>query len=645
MTPLKFGRYEIKAELGRGGMAVVYRAYDGRFKRDVAIKVLPHQSLSDAAARARFEREAQMIAAIEHPAITPVYDFAEEDGQPYLVMRFMPGGSLADRLIQGALPFAETRRITERIAAALDQVHAHAIVHRDLKPANVLFDQYGEAYLSDFGIARLAQVDTSRSSGAIIGTPAYMSPEQGRGEADIDGRTDIYALGVIVFQMLSGRQPYQASTPIGVVMKHITDPIPSLREARPDLPYSFDRVIEIAMAKERSQRFPTGSELLEALDTAARQAGEELKAGQPPTLAPAGSPVGLPATPPPLTPVQRTPPARWEAANQPPAGPPAEPAVNPFEWGPPVPPERFYGRAAQIIELRNRIGAISAQCVNVVGCRRSGKTSLLHYIQARPDLFFATGQRPLIVLLDFQDARCHSPAGILEGLRRSIERQTGQSPWKRDESEDPYAVEDGLLALREQGRRLILLLDEFEGLGKRLERFQNWGEDWRAKASAGLFALVIASKCPLREVYTTLELTSPFGNLFSQSILGALETEAWRKLAQEGFARSGRTLTPAQLNWIDEMAGGLPYYTQMAAALLWQANDLEVARQQFLFQCQDRFAELWRDLSPAERSALRAAGGLTGETIPPALAANLRLHGLLRPDGRPFSAVFVKDRV
>ncbi len=311
MTPQKFGRYEIKAELGRGGMAVVYRAYDARFKRDVALKVLPSQLLGEAALRTRFEREAQMIASLEHPAIVPVYDFGDEEGQPYLVMRYMPGGSLADRLEQGPMSSAETLHIISRLASALDQVHAHGIVHRDLKPANVLFDQYGEAYLSDFGIARLSESSASLTGESIVGTPAYMSPEQGRGEPDIDGRTDLYALGVILFQMLAGKQPYQATTPIGVVMKHITEPIPSLREARPDLPYTFDQVIGTAMAKERSERFPTGSDLLSALEVATRlaeESGESAPPSRPPeqtpppasvqSLKPPSNP-GIPAVKPP----------------------------------------------------------------------------------------------------------------------------------------------------------------------------------------------------------------------------------------------------------------------------------------------------------------------------------------------------------
>jgi serine/threonine-protein kinase len=196
MPPTRFGRYEIIEELRRGGMASVYRAYDPHFEREVALKVLPPQLLHDATFEARFKREAKVIATLEHSTIVPVHDFGEEGGQPYLVMRLMSGGSLADRLNQGPLALGEASRIIDRMAEALDQAHSKGIVHRDLKPGNILFDGQGNAYLSDFGISKLIQSSTPLTeSNVIIGTPAYMSPEQGRGERDIDGRSDIYSLG------------------------------------------------------------------------------------------------------------------------------------------------------------------------------------------------------------------------------------------------------------------------------------------------------------------------------------------------------------------------------------------------------------------------------------------------------------------
>jgi serine/threonine-protein kinase len=180
MQPEKIGRYEIRAELGRGGMATVYRGYDPRFEREVAVKVLPPELLhADPQFRLRFEREAKIIAQLEHPSIVPVYDVGEENGQPYFVMRYMNGGSLSERIKSGLHSIEEATRILEQIAPGLDEAHSKGIVHRDLKPSNILFDRKGVPYISDFGIAKILQDQAGNVTGSgIIGTPAYMAPEQ-----------------------------------------------------------------------------------------------------------------------------------------------------------------------------------------------------------------------------------------------------------------------------------------------------------------------------------------------------------------------------------------------------------------------------------------------------------------------------------
>lgn len=273
-SPEKIGRYKILSEVGRGGMATVFHAYDPNFERDVAIKVLPPALLHDPQFRTRFEREAKMIALLEHPAIVPVYDFGEQDGQPYIVMRYMAGGSLADRLKEGALSLEETKGIITRMAPALDAAHVKGIIHRDLKPGNILFDQYGNAFLSDFGIARLVKHGSATLTGtAIIGTPAYMSPEQIQGEKDIDGRSDVYALGVLIFQMLTGQAPYKSDTPAKVMMMHILEPVPNITEVKPDLPERVEAVLSQAMAKDREDRFATATELADSMELVSRGEG------------------------------------------------------------------------------------------------------------------------------------------------------------------------------------------------------------------------------------------------------------------------------------------------------------------------------------------------------------------------------------
>ncbi|MBC7879216.1 MAG: serine/threonine-protein kinase [Anaerolineales bacterium] len=267
MQPTKIGRYEIKSELGRGGMATVYHGYDPRFEREVAVKVLPPELLhSDPQFRFRFEREAKIIAQLEHSSIVPVYDVGEENDQPYFVMRYMSGGSLSERIKAGLHTVEEAIKILEKIAPGMDEAHAKGIVHRDLKPSNILFDGKGVPYISDFGIAKITEAQAGGVTGsAIIGTPAYMAPEQATGEASIDGRADIYALGIILFEMLTGKQPYQADTPMGVAVKHITEPVPLILEANPNLPLWIEMVISTAMAKNKNDRFATAVEMIDTL--------------------------------------------------------------------------------------------------------------------------------------------------------------------------------------------------------------------------------------------------------------------------------------------------------------------------------------------------------------------------------------------
>ncbi len=264
MSLRRLGRYEIQREIMRGGMANVYLARDPFVDRLVAIKVLSPHLLQDPAFRARFQNEEKVIASIEHEAIVPIYDFGEHQGQPYIVMRYMPGGTLAERISNGPLNGAELRRTVERIADALDEAHAQGMVHRDLKPRNVLFDAKGRAYLTDFGLAKMVEPSLSLTASGIVGTPAYMSPEQAQGEK-LDHRSDIYSLGLIVFECLTGRLPYKADTPMGIAVKHIVEPVPQIRQVDPHFSLACESVLARALAKNRADRFHTAGDLARAL--------------------------------------------------------------------------------------------------------------------------------------------------------------------------------------------------------------------------------------------------------------------------------------------------------------------------------------------------------------------------------------------
>lgn len=251
-----FGRYEIEEALGEGGMAVVYRARDPFMSRQVALKVLAAHFSTDPLFKDRFHREAEVLAALEHPSIVPIFDFGQQDGQFYIVMRYMSGGSLADRLEKKALRPGEIAEIIGRIAEALDTAHERQIVHRDLKPGNILFDDRGAAFVADFGIAQTTAPATGMTGVFFFGTPAYMSPEQVRNYR-LDGRSDVYALGCVLFEMLTGRAPYDFPSLMDIVLAHVTEPIPKVRDLKPRILEAWDEIVGRAMAKKAEERYPT----------------------------------------------------------------------------------------------------------------------------------------------------------------------------------------------------------------------------------------------------------------------------------------------------------------------------------------------------------------------------------------------------
>jgi serine/threonine protein kinase len=250
---MKFGRYQIIKQIGQGGMGDVYRAHDSQIEREVALKVLLAGAIENATIRERFEREARLIARLEHKAIVPIYDYGVDNGRPYIVMKLMQGGSLADKLKWGGLPAAQAVSVLQRICAALDRVHANNIIHRDLKPANILFDEEGMPFLADFGIAHLTEGTQTRSQ---IGTYQYMAPEQSRGGL-LDRRTDIYQMGIVFFELLTGRKPFMGDTPHALVVQHDKEPLPPVRSLNPALFPGYDMVLAKATAKNPADRYAT----------------------------------------------------------------------------------------------------------------------------------------------------------------------------------------------------------------------------------------------------------------------------------------------------------------------------------------------------------------------------------------------------
>lgn len=271
MTP-RIGRYEVKEKLGKGGMAHVFLAEDPYMKRQVAIKVMSAQLLQDPEFKSRFEVEAQVIAALEHQYIVPVYDFGYAEDKPYLVMRYLMGGSLKERIEDyGAMSLSDAAPIIERVASALDEAHRRGVIHRDVKPDNFLLDQNGNIYLADFGIVKIVSGGASGGTGMwIAGTPAYMAPEQVDGSYPISPATDVYALGITLFEMLTGHQPYRDDLPTRQMMKHVLEPVPDITAMLQDVPPGIDEVLSKALAKKADERYQSAGAFAEAVNSAAR---------------------------------------------------------------------------------------------------------------------------------------------------------------------------------------------------------------------------------------------------------------------------------------------------------------------------------------------------------------------------------------
>ena len=260
-------RYAVEREVGRGGMSTVYLAQDRRHHRPVAVKVL-HPQLAVSLGPDRFLREIQIAARLQHPHIVPLYDSGQAGDLLYYVMPYVEGESLRQRLEhEKPLTIDEAVRIARSIAGALDYAHRHQVVHRDIKPENVMLHE-GEPLVTDFGIAKAvtaAAAENLTQTGTAVGTPAYMSPEQAAGESNLDGRSDIYSLGAMLYEMLTGAAPFAGPTVQAIMAKLFTDPVPMLRERRADTPEWLEQAVARALAKRPDERFESAAQFAQAL--------------------------------------------------------------------------------------------------------------------------------------------------------------------------------------------------------------------------------------------------------------------------------------------------------------------------------------------------------------------------------------------
>ncbi len=604
--------YHLEAILGSGGMATVYRARTPH-NEWVALKVLfPPAGLSDEI-NSRFEREALTATRLNHPAIVPVLDVGHDRGHAFMAMSLIEGHSLDVRLRQvGPLTETEAADIAWQMADALDYAHSQNVIHRDVKPANILLTADNRAYLTDFGIALALDAPALTRTGYIVGTPAYISPEQAAGQHRVDGRADLYALGVVLYEMVTGQAPFQGGTP-QVLHAHVYDRPPAPSGITTVSP-AIESVILQALAKEADHRFATG----------AAMAGALARLGT------------LPPTRTDHLPPTRTMPGLVGPPPQPATPPPAE---NPFFYGGAVTPERFYGRQDLVQTVIQRLGGRVPQSVSIVGERRMGKSSLLAYLRAGADRHFSP--RTIIIYLDLMKAYCHSRAGLMRLMRRVLTQQW-REPWAAAEDGDLMAFDFALEALQADGWRLLLFLDEVENLTQRAEEFNDVLEDWRACAQVGQMGILAASAQPLADLCASGGLTSPFYNIFAQHRLPLLTAAEWHALVTDHLDAG-----QADLTFIEKVAGGHPFLTQMAASYLWQAKqngevDYDRLYQTLWEQAAPHLHHLWRGLTATEQTTLRRAAGVEPDTPDATVLALLERRGLTSPAGQPFSPLFAE---
>jgi serine/threonine protein kinase len=572
------GQYEIGDLIGRGSMSTVYRARQRRLQRDVAVKVMAPALAAQPSFRQRFEREAQAIANLYHPNILTVHDYGEtEDGRLYLVVDFVPGGTLRERLgpalvgsptedpsrsasldsenIAREAFLEEAIEIAAQVAEALDYAHSQGVVHRDVKPNNILMTGDGRPLLADFGLVRSIQDDRRLTdSGVMLGTPDYMAPEQAHGK-EVDGRADIYALGVILFEMLTGKHPYSGETPISVIIKHISEPMPRPSAVNPSVPRALDRIVAKATAKAPEERYQRAGEM-------ARDLRETLASGTWPHQ------------------IEITP---TSLARQ-----PTHVDLPPFIAGPPIiHPRQFFGRGRELKRLFNLWRRTPLQNAAIIGPRRSGKTSLLLYLRSittTPESQLRHGQRAdwlpepesyRWVFVDFQDPRMGNREDLLRHLLAGLDldipdltvdssARSGPAPLAGS-GQVPCSL-DRFMDVVSQGLHTptIVLLDE---IGVALQRYPEldtaFWESLRSLATnyvRGNLAFVLAAHEAPGHLAGRSNIGSPFFNIFGYTTtLGPLTDAEARELV----ASSPIPFSSADVDWILAQSEGWPMLLQI----------------------------------------------------------------------------------
>jgi serine/threonine protein kinase len=656
--------YKILKELGRGGMSMVFQAQDEKLGRYVALKLLqPHLS-ADEDQKQRFIQEARAASALDHNNIGTIYEIGEtDDGHLFIAMACYEGGSLKEKIRDGPLPIKAAIDIAAQIAQGLAKAHEQGIVHRDIKPANVMLTKDGVAKIVDFGLAKLTSGARLTKTGAIVGTPAYMSPEQAR-NIDVDHRADIWALGLVLYEMLTDRLPFYGDQEVTLLYSILKEEPEPLRKYLPQAPAQLEQIIKHALEKPLDKRYQTVNDLLADLRRGAREPAPLVVEN----LAPEGRQFVAEATRTLETGRHSQGIALSEEALQAAPGesltfsdklrfltklalareesPEPPPGSNPYLNRLVIQnPKEFYGRSSELTRIYERIKAVRPQSTSLVGVRRIGKSSLLraiyHLDNRRQHL--PNPHEYVFVFMDLQTRRNVEPAEFFQYLYSELQKEY-RSSIKLNVEPDYEGLQKIVQTFQDCSLKLIFLWDEFESVTRNQKFGPQFYAYFRALANHFNVAYITSSSGQLQSLCHAKEISdSPFFNIFTNQRLSAFKPQEARQLIAEPSARAGKPLAP-HANFILEIAGYFPFFIQMACASLYAADkqDYKKAREIFMEEARPHFQEYWERFDESEKAAVVA---LAKEKKPPREHAfavkDLAQAGFVQ-EGKLFSVLFAE---
>ena len=607
------GAYLLTEPLGHGGMATVYKAHEAALDRYVAVKVLPQSLASSEDFIQRFRREAKAIAQLNHPNIVPIYSYGEERNIIYIAMQLVEGGTLKHEDGQ-VFAAANALKLLAPIARALDYAHQRCIIHRDIKPSNILLSREDWPMLADFGLARTAEASQHlTASGVSMGTPKYMSPEQGKGMS-VDYRADIYSLGIVLYELVTGEAPFHADTPMGTIVKHITEPLPIPRQVNPDIPEGVESIILKAAAKDPADRYQSAGEMAEAMESALNALTYLV------TSAANSRPVVLPA------PVAQAQVSEVEKSRE------RARLENPFTFGNPIKePSRFFGRKTEIRQIVNRLLSSAHESTSIIGERRIGKTSLLYHL-SHPEVSARLGLTPdkfCLVYTDFQGLTDITPTRFWQRVLKKMSRSVCDDSLKpsidklSERSEfDLFDLEDLFQGTQDKGLTVVLMMDEFEYVTQNPNFKGDFFGGLRALAIHHGVALLPATRRELVDLCHSDEIKgSPFFNIFANVVLHPFPLKDAASLVDGYLSSLEEPFPPEEKEFILRLGGGQPFFLQIAGHYLVDGKSqglrarplFERVVADFDQQADPHFSYLWSHCTESEKITLLGVLALNRE--------------------------------